>query len=381
LKGNYLKIVEWCKKQSALKVAVDIPTGMNGETGEVLTNAFHTDVTVTMSNPKIGFYKKRAKEFIGEVVVADIGISKKAIIDFLSSSTERIFLVEESDVRKTFPQRASNSHKHSVGKIFAIAGSKGMMGAALLCSQSAMRSGAGQVILGIPDSEYLTIAKRTLEVMPLGLPSTSKGSISLEAMEEIEKRIAWANVLLLGCGLSGNDETQQLVRLLIQKTNKPVVIDADGLNALVGNLTLLKDRRSKNVVVTPHRGEFSRLIGFPSQEIEQNKFSLAANFAKEYNLILVLKGAPTITAIPSGEIFVNSTGNPGMSTAGTGDVLTGIIASLLGQGNSVAEAAINGVFVHGRAGDITAGKLGMHGMIASDMIKNLPNAITSIIGQ
>ncbi|MDP1676122.1 MAG: NAD(P)H-hydrate dehydratase [Bacteroidota bacterium] len=381
LKGKYSKAVEWCNKQSSLKIAIDIPTGLNGETGEVLSNTFQADATVTMSNPKIGFYREGAKEFTGEVVVADIGISKKVFRYFKKQNHTNIMLVEESDVQKTFPKRASNSHKHSVGKIFVIAGSKGMMGAALLCSQSAMRTGAGQVILGIPDSEYATIAKRTIEVMPLGLPVTNEGSLSSKALDGIEKRIDWSNVVLLGCGLSGNDETQQLIREIIKKSDKPMVIDADGLNALVGNLDLLIKRNSKNIVLTPHRGEFSRLIGISSKEIERNKYSFAANFAQEYNLILVLKGAPTITAIPCGKIFVNPTGNSGMSTAGSGDVLAGIIASLIGQGNSVSDAAINGVFVHGRAGDFTAGKVGMHGMIASDMIKNLPFAITSIIGK
>jgi hydroxyethylthiazole kinase-like uncharacterized protein yjeF len=381
LKGKYLKIIEWCNKQSSLKIAVDIPTGLNGETGEVLSNAFKADRTVTMSNPKIGFYNEGAKEFTGEVIVVDIGIPKKAILDSVKSDDKNISLVDESDVKKSFPKRASNSHKHSVGKIFVIAGSKGMMGAALLCSQSAMRSGAGQVILGIPDSEYGIIAKRTIEVMPLGLPATIDGTLSSKAIDEIEKRIEWANVVLLGCGLSGNSETQQLIRAIIQKTDKPMVIDADGLNALNGNLELLKNKKPKNVILTPHRGEFSRLIGIPSKEIERNKYCLAANFAKEYNLILVLKGAPTITALPSRKIFVNSTGNSGMSTAGSGDVLAGIIASLIGQGNSNSDAAVNGVYLHGKAGDITADKLGMHGMIASDMIKNLPSAITSIIGK
>ena len=149
---------------------------------------------------------------------------------------------------------------------------------------------------------------------------------------------------------------------------------------MAGNLDLLKSRKSHNIVLTPHRGEFSRLIGISSKEIERNKFSLAASFAEEYNLILVLKGAPTIIAIPSGKIFVNSTGNPGMSTAGSGDVLAGIIASLIGQGNSISDAAMNSVFLHGKSGDIAAAKFGKHGMIASDMIKNLPLAITSLIG-
>jgi hydroxyethylthiazole kinase-like uncharacterized protein yjeF len=383
LKGKYRKAVEWCNKQSSWKIAVDTPTGLNGETGEVLTDAFHANVTVTMSNTKIGFYRERAKEYTGKVVIADIGIPKNVIPKKVLSTTSAFVtvLVEEKDVQKTFPRRESNSHKHSVGKIFILSGSKSMMGASLLCSQSAMRSGAGQVILAVPDSEYSTIAKRTIEVMPLGLPSTNAGSLSATGLHEIEKRISWSNVVLIGCGLSGNAETQELIREVIRKSEKPMVIDADGLNALAGNLRLLKNKRSNHIVITPHLGEFSRLVGISSKEIEQNKFSIAAAFAKKYNLILVLKGAPTITVHPSGKIFVNSTGNPGMSTAGSGDVLAGIIASLIGQGNTLLDASKNGVFTHGRSGDISSAHLGMHGMIASDMIKYLPSAISSIIGQ
>lgn len=378
LTTSYSKAVEWCNKQSSIKIAVDIPTGLNGETGEIGSNAFYADATVTMSNPKIGFYNENAKACTGEVIVANIGIPKIALDSIIKSKRQNIVIVEESDVQKDFPKRPHNSHKHSVGKIFALAGSKGMMGAALLCSQSAMRTGAGQVILGIPDSEYSIIAKRTVEVMPLGLPSTTQGSLSLDANREINKRIAWSTVVLVGCGLSHNVETQQLIREIIQRTEKPMVIDADGLNALVGNLQLLKNKRSKQIIITPHRGEFSRLIGVSSTEIEKNKYLLAANFAKEYHVILVLKGAPTITATPNGKIFVNSTGNPGMSTAGSGDVLTGIIASLIGQGNSGSDAALNGVFLHGRAGDLAAKQCGMHGMIATDIVKKLPEAITSL---
>jgi len=397
LTGKYLKAATWSNKQSALKIAVDIPTGLNGETGEVLTDAFCADVTVTMSNPKIGFYRQRAKEFTGDVVVSEIGIPKKAISKMQSlrvpKQSERsnlkseggihysdnVVLTEIGDVRKTFPKRAINSHKHSVGKIFALAGSRSMMGAALLCSESAMRSGTGQVILGVPDSEYAMIAKRTLEVMPLGLSSTVTGSLSSFANEEIGKRIGWATVVLLGCGMSRQDETQELIRNIIRSCPKSMVIDADALHALIGNLDLLKKRKSKHIVLTPHYGEFSRLIGISSAEVESNRFSLASNFAKKYGLTLVLKGAPTIVADPKGKIMVNDTGNPGMSTAGSGDVLAGIIASFIGQGNSASNAAVNGVWIHGAAGDMAKQKIGMYGMLARDIMHFVPTAIHKVM--
>lgn len=369
LQGKYSDAVNWISEQKkCLKLAVDIPSGLNGETGAVASIAVKADATVTFSNPKIGFYRSNAKDYTGKVIITDIGIPAEAVEKF----SQNIFLVERNDIQELLPKRVSNSHKHSVGKIFALAGSKGMTGAALLCNMSAMRSGAGQVILGIPNSEYPIVAKRTLEVMALGLPSTDEGSIALTAKKEIEKKIQWANVLLIGCGLSQQPETQELIRTVVLDCEKPMVIDADALNALAGNLNILKERKSRLVILTPHRGEFSRLLNLSSADIEENKFELAEKFAEQYNVTLVLKGAPTIIASPSGNLFVNPTGNPGMSTAGSGDVLAGIIAAMVGQRLSADAAAVCGVFVHGASGDIAAKKKGILGMIAQDMLQSLP---------
>ncbi len=371
LKGRYRSAVEWCNLQKGLKIAVDIPTGLNGETGEVVNSAFRADLTVTMSNPKSGFFLGRAKEYTGEIVIAEIGIPVKAL------PASNLFLTERFDVQRTFPKRAVNSHKHSVGKIFILAGSRSMSGAALLCSLSSMRSGAGQVILGIPESEYPVVARRTMEVMPLPLPSTADGSVALTALSEIHARLRWCDVLLIGCGLSRNEETQLLIRTIIHSCEKPMVIDADALYALAGHLHLLSRKRS--VILTPHMGEFSRLTGMPAQEIERNKFALASGFSRKHKVTLILKGAPTIVADERGKVFVNPTGNPGMSTAGSGDVLAGIVASLTGQGNSALDAAVNGTYLHGEAGDCAAERIGMHGMIAGDIVRNLPAAIRKVI--
>lgn len=371
LQGSYRTAVEWCNQQKCVKIAVDIPTGLNGETGEVVTAAFRADRTVTMSSPKSGFFLGRAKEYTGEIVIADIGIPVKAL------PSSNLYLTERSDVQRTFPKRAVNSHKHSVGKVFILAGSRSMSGAALLCSLSSMRSGAGQVILGIPESEYPVVARRSMEVMPLPLPSTADGSVALTALSEIHARLRWCDVLLIGCGLSRNEETQLLIRTVIHSCEKPMVIDADALSALAGHLHLLS--KKGNVVLTPHMGEFSRLTGMPAEEIERNKFALAAKFSRTHKVTLILKGAPTVVADERGKVFVNPTGNPGMSTAGSGDVLAGIVASLTGQGNPVFDAAVNGTYLHGEAGDSAAEKIGMHGMIAGDIVRHLPAAIRKVI--
>jgi hydroxyethylthiazole kinase-like uncharacterized protein yjeF len=373
LRGKYHTVVQWCNRKNAVRVAVDIPTGLNGETGEVMTDAFRADVTVTMSNPKSGFFFGRAKEFTGDVVSAAIGIPRKAL------PVSMMQLTGLSDIERTFPKRAVNSHKHSVGKIFVLAGSRSMMGAALLSSSSAMRSGAGQVILGIPESEYVVAAKRTLEVMPLPLPATVDGTVSMDALPEILRRMEWCDVMLDRLrSLDGMKRLKKLIRTIIKRCSKPMVIDADALTALASDMSILKRHSKRNLVLTPHVGEFSRMSGLSSKEIEQDPFSFAAHFAKEYRVSLVLKGAPSIVADPKGMISVNSTGNPGMSTAGSGDVLAGIIAALIGQGNAPVDAAINGVYIHGAAGDAAAEKKSMQGMIARDIISMLPSVIRKV---
>ena len=376
LHGRYSQAVEWINSQKAGSViAVDIPSGLDGETGIVESVGAFAETTVTFSNPKIGFYRANAKEYTGTVRVADIGIPT----DALTGERSDIFLVEENDCRTLMPTRRSNSHKHSVGKVFILAGSKGMMGAALMSSLSAMKAGAGQVILGIPDSEYGIVAKRTLEVMPLGLACTEGGSISSTAFSEIQKRIEWADVLVMGCGLSQHPETKSLIMQIIETCPKPMVIDADGLNALAENVSLLKNRQSQSVVLTPHHGEFSRLAGIPSSEIEPNKFDLARDFARKYAVTLILKGAPTLTATSTGHVFVNPTGNPGMSTAGSGDVLAGVVGACMGQSLTPESASILGVYIHGYAGDVAKQKKGIQGMIARDIIGAIPAAFKRMI--
>lgn len=370
LQGKYVRAVRWINKQKSHIIAVDIPSGISGDSGIVNGEAVRAQTTVTFSNPKIGFYFGRSREYTGKIVVTNIGIPPKTI----QKHSSNIFLVEEDDIRKKFPHRPVNSHKHSVGKIFILAGSKGLTGAALLSSLSAMRSGAGSVILGIPESQFSVVAKRTLEVMPYGLASTKQGSVSLDALAEISKKIAWADVVLLGSGLSQNAGTQNVIRHIVQTCTKPMVIDADGLNALAGHCEIFLHRKSKHIILTPHKGEFRRLFSLTKKECsgELREMELAKIFAQKYHLTLVLKGAPTFTFTSNGKIFINSTGNPGMSTAGSGDVLSGIIAALFAQGNSAELAAVNGVYIHGKAGDEAEKKLGMYGMLASDILEQLP---------
>ena len=275
---------------------------------------------------------------------------------------------------RVFPRRKPDTHKGDYGHIFILAGSLGLSGAAVLCANSAMRSGAGLVTLGVPEGVYSIIAKKAYpEVMVRPLAETKDKTLSLKAYPAIMSLIEKTDVLAVGPGLSRNPQTQKLIRRIISNIHKPMVIDADALNALSGNLEILRINPNLKIL-TPHPGEFSRLSGAPRVYIQKNRETLAKKFAYDYNIILVLKGHNTVVASPN-KLYVNKTGNPGMATAGSGDVLTGIISALLGQGLDGFSAAKSGVYLHGLAGDLAARKKTKPGMIASDIIDHIPEGI------
>lgn len=253
-----------------------------------------------------------------------------------------------------------------------------MTGAANLASMGALRSGAGLVILGVPDAVYLIIAKRDSEIMVRAFPSTSQGTLSLKGFSEIRRLCHSQNVLAVGPGLSQHATTQKLIRKILQETELSLVIDADGLNALKGHLQVLKDCRNR-AILTPHPGEFLRLFGGVWDDSNVARKKRALEIAEKHGVVVVLKGHRTVVASPRGEIYVNATGNPGMATAGSGDVLTGVISALIGQGLSCFEAGCLGVYVHGLAGDKAAKKSGQVSLIASDILRFLPDAFKSVV--
>lgn len=275
-------------------------------------------------------------------------------------------------------KRPVTAHKGTFGRIFVIAGSRGMTGAANLAGMSALRSGAGLVTIGVPDAVYLVIAKRDSELMVRPLPSTAKGTLSLKALPEIKKFSQTQNVIAIGPGLSQHLTTQKLIRKVISETDKTLVIDADAINALKGNLKVLKSCRAR-AILTPHPGEFCRIFGGRLDDTDVLRRKRAGEAAKEHGVVIVLKGHRTVIADPDGEIFMNKTGNPGMATAGSGDVLTGAVAALLGQGLSSFDAACFGVYLHGLAGDLAAKKIGQLSMTATDILRFLPETFKKLI--
>lgn len=275
-------------------------------------------------------------------------------------------------------KRPVTGHKGNFGRVFILAGSRGMTGAAHLAGMGALRSGAGLVTLGIPDAVYLVIAKRESELMVRPFPSTKMGTLAFKARTEIKNFCSGQDVLALGPGLSQNISTQKLIRATLRETALPLIIDADGINALKGNWEVLHFCRNR-AVLTPHPGEFVRVFGGSLSDAGPLRRQRAFEAAQKSGTVIVLKGHRTVVASPRGEIYVNTTGNAGMATAGSGDVLTGVIAAFVGQGCSLFEAACLGAYVHGLAGDLAAKHVGPVGLIAGDLIRLLPEAIKRIL--
>lgn len=270
-------------------------------------------------------------------------------------------------------KRKRCSHKGDYGHIFIVAGSRGLTGAAALCASATLRSGAGLATLGVPFSLNLMMEKKLTEVMTLPLPETKDATLSLKAEQLILKRANGSDVVILGPGLSGNTQTARLVRRLIPKIKKTMVLDADALNAIAGDIAILKKVKAK-IVITPHPGEMSRLISKSKAYVQKNRLSVAKKIANQYNAVVVLKGAGSVVAARNSH-YINKTGNPGMATAGSGDVLSGVIGGFLAQGLKPFNAARLAVYVHGLAGDLAAKEKGETGLIASDILEEIPEAI------
>lgn len=272
-------------------------------------------------------------------------------------------------------RQKKNVHKHTFGHVLILGGSPGMLGAGCLASLAALRTGAGLVTLGIPKSLNLTAQKKVAnEVMTLPLGETQRQTLSVKAFPSIEQFCKKCQAVALGPGMTTEAGTQKLVWKIIEQLKQPLIIDADALNNLVGHLPLLTKTVTPKIL-TPHPGEMARLLGIKKDRVEKNRSQIAQNFARQYRCVLLLKGYQTIVASPEGKVYTNTTGNAGLATAGSGDVLTGMIASLVGQGLSAFEAARWGAYLHGKAGDLAAKTKGKVSLIASDIIEYIPEAI------
>jgi NAD(P)H-hydrate epimerase len=281
------------------------------------------------------------------------------------------------EIIKNFPKRRPDAHKGDFGHCLVIAGSAGYTGAAYLASQAAIRSGSGLVTLAIGRSLYGIMAAKLTEVMVRPFFETKDYSLSLLAEKDLIKFAERCSSVAIGPGISQNKETQNLVRNLVAKLDKPIVLDADGINALAGHAEILKSVKTP-IVLTPHPGEMARLIAKDISEVQKDRKNIALTFASEYNTVLVLKGHDTVVANSDGRIYVNGTGNVGMASGGVGDILTGMIASFIGQGIEPFSAAALGVYFHGAAGDLALKEKGPLGLIATDLLEKLPEVLKAL---
>ncbi len=373
LKGALAELVAHMNQAGAPIVAIDLPTGVETDTGRVAGEAIRATITITMGALKRGLCFYPGREHAGRIFVADIGFPPGV----LSVSGARTCWVAPSEASALRPDRAPNIHKNACGQVVIVAGSVGKTGAAALSSEAVLRSGAGMAILAVPASLNPILEQMLVEVMTLPVAETPEQCFSSKAGAALEEYFDWADVMAIGPGLTTHPEVQKLVAWILQNYPKPLVIDADAINCLALQPDLLK-RSSQEIVITPHPGELSRLIGARTSEIVAEPIETARKTAADFGVVVVLKGAPTVVATPEGDVYINASGNPGMATAGMGDVLTGVIAGLMAQGLDAAAAAVLGVCVHGLAGDRAASTLGVYGMMAKDVLHELPNALDQL---
>ncbi len=372
--GIYREAIELMNGSGRPVVAVDIPSGIHGSTGCVLGNAVKADLTVTFAFAKLGHVLYPGAEHAGRLVVTDIGIPPQVM-----ENAPGYEFLNADGVRPLLNRRDRLAHKGTFGHCLIIAGSTGKTGAAALSANSAVRAGSGLVTLAVAESIHSILEIKTTETMTVPLPDSGNGYVTCDAFPAIETLLTGKSAVAVGPGLGSHPGTGALVQKLVEEVQLPLVIDADGLNALAEDVSFLHRKKSQQIVLTPHPGEMSRLLGSSVPGIEEARISVALEFARTYGVYVILKGARTIIASPDGFAAINGSGNPGMASGGMGDVLTGIIASLLGQGYTAWDACRLGVFLHGFAADLVAEDKGEIGINASDVLERLPNACNTLV--
>lgn len=364
--GKYAEVISLINSLDIPTVAADIPSGVSSDTGEVLGCAVKADETITFGFPKLGQFIEPGCVKVGNLAVADIGI----LPDEEIFNACKAYAFTDEMLKNAVPKRNPLTHKGSYGKLIILGGSVGYTGAPYMAAQAAVRSGAGLVFLGVPEDIYPVEAVKCTESMPFPLKSAEgkTDGTNDDVIAAVSEKLNSCMVCLAGPGMGRGEQTNALISYILENSRIPVILDADGINALSENIDIL-DRAACPVVLTPHEAEFARIGGV----INGDRLAAARSFAMEHNCYLVLKGHRSITAFPDGRCYINTSGNPGMAKGGSGDVLAGIIAALCGQ--LALETAIPAaVYLHGHAGDLAAKKYGEYSMTPSDIISMLPEA-------
>ncbi len=368
VRGYYREVIDHLNSIHKPIVAVDIPSGLNANTGKPLGIAVHATLTVTFGLPKMGLLLSPGSDYAGTLKVIDIGIPKNLV----EGEKIQVHLLEKEDIRRflSVPRRP-DTHKGDYGHLLVIAGSVGKTGAAAMVCEAALRMGAGLVTLAIPKSLNAIMEMKLTEAMTEPLPETPKQTLSLRAFNSILRLCENKKAVVIGPGLGTFKETQSLILKLIKTIDLPMIIDADGVNALATQPKLLPIP-NRSIVLTPHPGEMARLIHSTVKEVQEDRVGIAKNFSQSSHVHLVLKGYRTLIVTPKGDVYINPTGNSGLATGGTGDVLSGMIGGLVCQGFDLLSSLQASVFLHGLAGDEVAREVGEKSLVATDLLRKIP---------
>jgi len=369
--GFMESVISKINQYEKFTVSVDINSGIDADSGRLIGPHVFSDLTFALASMKNSHLIHPAAGAMKKVELLDIGIPDHKEQDI------QVHLLEENDIKSFFPSRRKDTHKGSYGHVLVLAGSTGKAGAAGLTALAALRSGCGLCTLALPETCQKAFELHPMEVMTVPLPETKSGALSLKAKDSILKLLEGKSAVAMGPGLTTDSETIRLIGEILPFIQCPLILDADAINALENHMNWLNALNS--VVLTPHPKEMSRLTGLSTQEVQENRISVTTEFAQKHSLILLLKGAPSLIGTPDGNVFINPTGNPGMATGGSGDVLTGIIAGLAAQNISIKNASIAGAYIHGYSGDLFSKSETQTSLIAGDLLRSLPDALKRVL--
>lgn len=362
-KEPFNTVFDAVNSSDAIVVSVDTPSGTDASNGSAV-NAVKADLTIAISTLKYCHILPPSNEYCGKIVTVDIGIPDDCYTEKYAET------ITKKAVKSCFVKRSVNSHKGDFGHQLNICGSYKMCGAAVISAKAALKTGVGLLKCVFPKSIYPVMTSHLIQPLFAPMSENEEKTFSMGSLTHILKELTWADSVVLGCGIGNNDDTQVLTNQIIRECGVPLVLDADGINCILPNIDILREAHS-DVVVTPHPAEMARLINENTVYVQQNRIAVAKAFANEYGCTVVLKGANTVVT-NGDEVFVNTTGNPGMAMGGTGDMLSGMIGSFIAQGVSAFDSAKCAVYIHGLCGDITAKELSQHGMAVDDMLELLP---------
>jgi NAD(P)H-hydrate epimerase len=380
--GAFADAIEIINGSGALVVAVDIPSGINSDTGQIMGIAIEADATATFGYLKAGLLHYPGAQHAGIISLIDIGLpdinNLPAALREKASMLEspKWWLCTHEHVRAWLPDRPAAGHKGTFGRVVAVAGSRGMAGSAMLATRATLRSGAGYCILATASSLIPYLPAEEIVYRPLD--DTERGAIAGSAIKSIQGELQEADALLIGPGIGQSQDVIGLIKELAGQINVPCIIDADGLNAIAAAGSAVKFAAAEQAIMTPHPKELERLTGMPVKQIQSDRIAAAVEACRRFGCNIVLKGAHSVVATPNHGVYIVPTGNSGMATPGAGDVLSGVIAGLLGQGMPASYAAVAGTYIHGAAGDLAADRLGEDGMVAHDILDALPSVIAEI---